>query len=265
MWIVFRSSLVLLELHSMLIIDLVQFIRACVMCNVTVDEQPHWTKAAALIGHRFIVGLNLTSAKCHAVCQSFVTTFQNYQVKGQFEFFWPVSFCLLFRLKWLKWPKNVKTPQVPMLVSLQIQRVDRFYLDAGKLGLKEFCSLVKCLHPAPLSPGSQPQKWGYVNREWDLSGVCSPLLVAGLAFINLQFVFFVFLFNYFSYFLSLFLYIFFFYICMNQPNQINRMLLIAVRLKWVDAWWLSPYWPEAKSNEIPLTPAFMNSVLTRIM
>lgn len=56
------------------------------MCNAPVDEQPYWNKRAALIGHRFIVGLNLKSVKRHAVSQSFVRTFQqsNYKVKGQF-------------------------------------------------------------------------------------------------------------------------------------------------------------------------------------
>lgn len=31
-------------------------------------------------------------------------------------------------------------------------RSEMFYLEAGKLGLKEFCSLPRCLQPAPLSP-----------------------------------------------------------------------------------------------------------------
>lgn len=43
-----------------------------------------------------------------------------------------------------------------MLVYLR-KNIDWFYLDAGKLGLKQFCSFAKCLQPAPLSPGSQPQ------------------------------------------------------------------------------------------------------------
>lgn len=89
--------------------------------------------------------------------------------KGSLEsvprLFWPISFCLLFRLKWLELTKNVKTPQLPCWRNCKY--VDCFYLDAGKLGLKEFCFFVKCLQPAPLSPGSQPQRWGHVNREWE--------------------------------------------------------------------------------------------------
>lgn len=36
--------------------------------------------------------------------------------------------------------------------------MNAFYLDAGKLGLKEFCPFVKCLQPAPLSPACQPNR-----------------------------------------------------------------------------------------------------------
>lgn len=40
-----------------------------------------------------------------------------------------------------------------------------FYLDAGKLGLKEF--LTECLQPAPLSPGGTGRKEdGSGNGEW---------------------------------------------------------------------------------------------------
>lgn len=38
------------------------------------------------------------------------------------------------------------------------RNVYSFHLEAGKLGLKEFCSLPMCLHPAPLSPGYEPEK-----------------------------------------------------------------------------------------------------------
>lgn len=45
-----------------------------------------------------------------------------------------------------------------MLTPLTFRNIQMFYLEAGKLGLKEFCVLPKCLHPAPLSPGHEPEK-----------------------------------------------------------------------------------------------------------
>lgn len=82
-----------------------------------------------------------------------------------------------------------------------------FYLEAGKLGLKEF--LTERLQPAPLSPGGG----GRITEE----------------------------------------------------GSTKVAAVVSVERHQTKCWCLTGYSPDAKSKEIPLTPAFMNSALMRSM